>query len=208
MSWSRSIADHQVVRAARPGRRRPWSARHVANADALESRRKSNQAVVPNGGIAFGGSGEDRTVTIQAGASGTAVVTLTVTDAALFASSVRLTVFVGTNGPNLLTGSAGPDLFFGLTGADTIDGTGGVDFLLGGRGDDALSGGDDADTLLGGQGDDTLSGGNGDDDLRGEQGGDTLTGGAGGDLFSGGPGPDSTTDFDATEGDADDGSIP
>jgi len=168
----------------------------------------SNQAVVPNSGISFGGTGADPTVTIQGDQSGTAVVTLTVTDATLFASSVRVTVFVGTNGRNTITGTSGHDLFFGLTGVDTIDGSSGIDLLVGGRGGDTLEGGDDADTLLGGQGDDVLSGGAGDDGLYGEQGPDTLTGGDGADLFSGGPGPDTATDLAPGEGDTSDGSIP
>jgi Ca2+-binding RTX toxin-like protein len=44
--------------------------------------------------------------------------------------------------------------------------------------------------------------------LRGRRGADLLTGGTGPDFFAGGPGHDTATDFDVTEGDTQNGSVP
>ena len=57
-------------------------------------------------------------------------------------------------------------------------------------------------------GSDSLKGGQGNDILRGAGGKDSLTGGAGGDRFSGGSGADIATDFNAAQGDTQDGTIP
>ena len=61
----------------------------------------SNQALVPNGGISFGGSGAARTVTVTpaAGQVGTATITLTVSDGSLTASDT----FVLTVNPPVKT---------------------------------------------------------------------------------------------------------
>jgi Zn-dependent metalloprotease len=143
----------------------------------------SNTAVVRNSGIAFGGSGANRTVRITTAAAGTAVVTVTVTDLEGKTASVAITVKVGGNGANTLTGTAGADLFFGQNGADTISGLAGHDLASGGKGNDTINGGPGDDTMFGGQGN------------------DTLTGGVGADGFHGGQGTDTATDFNAGEGD-------
>jgi Ca2+-binding RTX toxin-like protein len=54
----------------------------------------------------------------------------------------------------------------------------------------------------------TLDGGSENDTLVGSAGDDVLTGGPGADSFSGGLGTDTATDFNAGEGDTQDGSIP
>jgi VCBS repeat-containing protein len=151
----------------------------------------SNKTLVPNGNLALGGSGAARTlkVTSVAGRSGTATVTVTVSDGQK-TGMVQVTVRVGGNGNDTLTGGAGADLIFGQNGNDT------------------LSGGDGNDLLCGGNGNDILSGGAGDDSLFGAAGDDRLTGGPGVDRFSGGIGTDRATDFTATEGDTTDGTIP
>lgn len=144
----------------------------------------SNTALVPNSGITFGGSGANRTVTITTtSAVGTAVVTVTVTDLEGKTASVPITVKVGGNGANTVTGTAGADLFFGRNGADAISGLGGHDLASGGKGDDAINGGPGDDTMFGGQGN------------------DGLTGGTGADGFHGGQGIDTAADFNAGEGD-------
>ncbi len=151
----------------------------------------SNPTLVPNKNVVFGGSGAARTLTATsvAGRSGIAIVTVTVSDGQA-TGSVQVTVRVGSNGNDTLTGGAGADLLFGQNGNDT------------------LGGGDGNDLLCGGNGDDILSGGGGNDTLFGAAGNDRLTGGSGADRFSGGSGTDTATDFIAAEGDTTDGTIP
>jgi Ca2+-binding RTX toxin-like protein len=154
-------------------------------ADLTLSATSSNQSLVPAALISFGGSGADRTVTLNAKnkKSGTAVVTVTATDADGGSASVVIRVFVGSNKNNGLNGTAGVDLILGRNGNDTLTGLGGVDLIGGGRGVDAIDAG---------AGDDTMSGGAGND---------VLTGGSGADVFDGGAGTDTATDFNAAEGD-------
>ena len=151
----------------------------------------SNSTLVPNRNLVLAGSGAARTLmaTSVAGRTGTAIVTVTVSDGQA-TGSVPVTIRVGGNGNDTLTGGAGADLMFGQNGNDT------------------LTGGDSYDLLCGGTGNDTLSGGAGDDSLGGGNGNDRLTGGPGADRFSGGSGTDTTTDFAAAEGDTNDGTIP
>jgi VCBS repeat-containing protein len=187
----------------------------------------SNPTLLPAGNIAFAGSGAARTVTVRtvSGRTGTAVVTITVSDGQA-TSTVQLTVRAGGNGTDTVTGGSGADLILGQGGNDTLGGAGGNDLLCGGQGNDTLSGGGGDDTLVGssgndvlnggdgvdllsgGDGNDTLSGGAGDDSLVGAGGDDRLTGGLGADRFSGGPGRDRATDFTPAQGDTTDGTIP
>ena len=171
----------------------------------------SNRALVPNANISFGGSGQMRTMTLRAaeGQSGTANITITLRDGALKSTEI-VSVEVGTNGANAITGTQRTDVLFGLGGADVLGGEGAADLLCSGEGvdvvegqggDDALFGGADRDLLRGGKGDDRLSGGGSEDELYGEEGADTMSGGSGADRFSGGPGTDTATDFDASQGD-------
>ena len=171
----------------------------------------SNRTLVPNANISFSGSGQMRTMTLRAaeGQSGTANITITLRDAALKSTEI-VTVRVGTNGANAITGTQRTDVLFGLGGADVLGGAGagdllcsgeGVDVVEGSNGQDALFGGAGRDVLRGGNGDDRLSGGGGEDELYGEDGADTMSGGSGADRFSGGPGTDTAMDFDASQGD-------
>jgi Ca2+-binding RTX toxin-like protein len=161
-----------------------------ANALAL-SVASSNQALMPTRNVAFGGTGPNRTLTASArpGATGTAVLTITVSDGQA-TSSVPVTVTAAGNGADGVTGGPGADMMFGQHGADTLAGSGGNDLLCGGNGPDTLDGGD---------GDDTLDGGRGPD---------TLIGGPGADRFSGGPGKDPASDLSTSGGDTQDGTIP
>jgi VCBS repeat-containing protein len=172
----------------------------------------SNTALVPNGNIAFGGSGANRTVTVAtvSGKSGLATITIAVRDGtSSAATSIKIVVGGGSN--DNLTGSAGADMLFGGNGNDTLQGGGGNDLLCGGNGDDSLYGsnGDDTldagsgndrlygedgtDTLLGGKGDDALRGGDGNDTLRAGDGNDTLDGGGNNDGLYGENGNDTLT---------------
>jgi Ca2+-binding RTX toxin-like protein len=170
----------------------------------------SNTTLVPNGNVVFGGSGANRTMTATtvAGGTGTAILTVKVSDGQAESGPIQVTVRAGGNGGETLTGGAGTDLIFGQGGNDTLNGQGGDDLLCGGGGNDTLSGGDGNDTLGGGDGNDILSGGAGDDDMSGGAGNDLLTGGLGADRFSGGAGKDVATDFAAAQGDTSDRTIP
>jgi Ca2+-binding RTX toxin-like protein len=115
----------------------------------------SNQRLLPNSALVLGGSGAQRTLTLSgvANRSGSAMVTLTVSDghaSATFAVQIR----IGTSGSDLLTGSEGADLLFGLGGNDVLRGKGSNDVLCGGAGNDILAGGKGADVFSGGTGSD------------------------------------------------------
>jgi len=169
----------------------------------------SNPALVPNNKIVLGGSGNNRTVTITAAAkkSGTATITLNLSDGKVTVPAV-VTVKVGSDSNETLTGTSGIDMMFGLAGRNTLNGNAGNDLLCGGNANDTINGGDGNDILDGAKGDDALNGGNDNDLLRGSSGNDSLTGGAGADSFSGGSGSDVATDFNAAQGDTQDGTVP
>jgi predicted extracellular nuclease len=175
----------------------------------------SNPALVPFANVVVTGSGGSRSIAITATpkVSGTAILTFSLTDDADTTTFI-VTVKVGSDLNDTLTGTAGADLLIGLQGADTLSGLADGDLLCGGLGNDILAGGDGADTLDGDRGNDVLTGGDGNDVLRGGQGADTLsggagddslTGGAGADAFSGGPGTDVIVDLTPSQGDTWDG---
>jgi Ca2+-binding RTX toxin-like protein len=169
----------------------------------------SNTQLVPNANIVIGGSGSNRTISVAAAPkkSGTAILTFNVSDGTTTVPFV-VTVRVGTDRNETLNGTSGVDMIFGLNGTNAINGNAGNDLLCGGNATDTISGGDGNDILDGENGNDLLNGGNGDDILRGNLGNDNLTGGAGADFFSGGSGADVATDFNAAQGDTQDGTIP
>jgi VCBS repeat-containing protein len=151
----------------------------------------SNSVLVPSGNVIFGAGGAARTMTVSAvdGRSGTAILTVTVSDGQA-SGTVEVAVTVGGGGKDTLTGESRADVLLAQSNNDTLTGGGGNDLLCGDSGGD------------------TLSGGVGDDSLGGGSGSDRLTGGSGADRFSGGSGTDTATDFTATEGDTNDGTIP
>jgi hypothetical protein len=73
---------------------------------------------------------------------------------------------------------------------------------------DILTGASSFDMLFGMGGNDALRGLGASDLLCGGADNDALLGGVGGDIFSGGPGTDTAADFDATQGDKKDSTIP
>lgn len=170
----------------------------------------ADTSLVPNNKIVFGGSDSQRTVNITAtpkkNASST-IVTIRVRDGQGATTPLEITVMVGTNKNETLTGSSGADMLFGLNGDDTLMGNNGSDMLCDDAGNDRLEGGNGDDTLTGENGNDILNGGAGKDTLVGNNGDDTLTGGAGADSFSGGNGNDRATDFKAAEGDTQDNTV-
>jgi Ca2+-binding RTX toxin-like protein len=172
----------------------------------------SNTAVVPLANITFGGSGANRTVTIDAVPQVTLAysdVTISVSDGT-FTTSVNVRVIVGTNKTETITlntvpggvTTIGSDMIFGRNGDDTINAGAGNDLVCGGNsggtingglGDDTLDGGNGNDTLLGGPGNDLLLGSGGNDTLEGGDDNDTLDGGSGTDVLRGGNGDDTLT---------------
>ena len=155
----------------------------------------SNTAVVPLGNISFGGSGANRTVTINAITKSTVMfsdVTITVIDGT-FTSSINIRVIVGTNKTetiNIGTTTVGTDMIFGGNGDDTINSGAGNDLICGGNGGGVVNGGLGDDTIDGGNGNDTLRGGDGNDLIFGGGGNDTLEGGNDNDMLDGGAGTD------------------
>jgi Ca2+-binding RTX toxin-like protein len=172
----------------------------------LEFGGTSNPTLVPVGNVVLGGAGADRTIAIAAAPkqSGTAVLDFSLSDG-VNTTAFIVTVKVGTDLNDTLTGTAGADLLIGLQGSDTLSGLGDGDLLCGGKGIDSLSGGDGDDTLEGDRGNDVLTGGDSNDVLRGGQGDDSLTGDSGADAFSGGPGADVNVDRTPSQGDTWDG---
>jgi RTX calcium-binding nonapeptide repeat (4 copies) len=119
----------------------------AATALTLTVASNSNPTLVPSNNVVFGGSGANRTLTATAvaGRTGTAVLTVRVSDGQA-SGSVLVTVRVGSNGNNTLPGDADTDLAFGQNGNDTLSGLGANDLLCGGNGNDTLTGGDSDDT--------------------------------------------------------------
>ena len=148
----------------------------------------SRPVLVPNANLLFAGTDASPTLTATAvsGRTGTANLTVTVSDGKAI-GTVVLTLKAGGNSNDTLAGASATDditdILLGQNGDDTLRGLGGKDLLCGARGNDRLEGGD---------------------------GNDTLTGGTGADSFSGGSGADTATDFNNNlpEGDTTDGTIP
>jgi predicted outer membrane repeat protein len=145
----------------------------------------SNTALLPNSNITFGGSGQNRKMSVRAldNKSGTARITITVSDQSSLSATRTVTVKVGTGNNNTMSGTGGADMLFGLDADDLLEAL---------EANDLLCGGEEEDILIGGVGHDTLRGGSDED---------RLSGGGGADTFDGGTGTDTATDFDAGEGD-------
>jgi hypothetical protein len=106
---------------------------------------------------------------------------------------------VRVHGPEFPAVPQDMSVFIGTDGTDVLQGGRRDDYMFGRGGADLLSGGDGNDRLLGGEGDDVLLGGAGNDMLVGDKGDDMLTGSSGADvfLFRAGYGHDTVTDFKA-----------
>jgi dipeptidyl aminopeptidase/acylaminoacyl peptidase len=134
-----------------------------------------NARLVPNSNLTFGGTGANRTLTATAlsGRTGTAVLTVTVSDGE-DTGTLEITLKADGNGSRTTNGTAGADILFGQNGNDVLNGLDGNDLFCGGLGNDTLSG---------------------------AAGDDTMSGGLGADRFRGGAGTDRATDFNAAQGD-------
>jgi Ca2+-binding RTX toxin-like protein len=159
----------------------------------------SDTTLIPDGNLVPGGNGTNsanRSLNLSAlpKKNGTATITVSVSDGTA-TTTLPVTVWVGTQASETITGAAGTDVIFGLGGSGILEGGAGPDLICGGNGNDTARGGGGHDVLDGGRGDDRLNGGAGNDRLLGKAGTDTLTGGSG---------SDTATDFDAPEGDTQD----
>ena len=110
-----------------------------------------------------------------------------------------MTISLGTNNDDTLSGTAGTDILLGGNGDDVLNGGSGSDLLVGGNGEDSLYGGDGGDLLIAGNGDDLLDGGDGNDILLAGNGNDTLDGGDGNDYLDGGNGSDTLDGGDGND---------
>jgi hypothetical protein len=123
----------------------------------------SNTTLLPTGSVKVGspigplGQQRDVTVTPAAGKTGTATLTIKVTDEFGASTSLPIHVAVAGSGNDTLTGTDGPDILLGGAGNDKLVGGAGVDLLGGGVGDDVLTGGSGADLFAGGSGTNTLT---------------------------------------------------
>jgi Ca2+-binding RTX toxin-like protein len=97
------------------------------------------------------GVGGRRTLTLSARGSGTADVTVSVSDDHA-ASEATFGVQVGTRRTDFLIGTDGPDVLLGRDGDDVLIGGGGGDMLCGDAGRDVLIGGAGGDLFGGGPG--------------------------------------------------------
>jgi hypothetical protein len=119
----------------------------------------SNTALVPNANLSLAGTGATRTLGIKAvaGKTGTATITVKVTDAAGASGSFTIVVKAGTANGETLTGTENADLLLGLGGADTLQGNGGFDLLAGGAANDTMTGGTGTDNFRGNAGTNTVT---------------------------------------------------
>ncbi|MGH9233508.1 MAG: hypothetical protein ACRD0R_09255 [Acidimicrobiales bacterium] len=157
-------------------------------ADLTVTATSSDTAVMADGQLHTGQGGGDRTLTLIASprVSGRTVITVTVDDGELTATTT-IGVALGAPGRDDLAGSPSADVLVGRQGDDTLGGGGGADVLCGGLGDDALDGGDGDDHLDGGRGDDNLAGGPGHDSFSGGPGVDAVADAAAGEVVTGTP---------------------
>jgi hypothetical protein len=83
----------------------------------------SNQALVPDANISFGGRGVIRKMHLRTadGESGTANIRITLCDGDQTSTKV-LTVKIGTNGVDAINGTARADALFGLGAVDALNG--------------------------------------------------------------------------------------
>ncbi len=85
-----------------------------------------------------------------------------------------MSIIIGTNASDVITGTNQGDIILAGNGNDTVDGGAGIDIIDGGNGNDTINGGLGTDILGGGNGDDTLDGGANSDLVSGGRGNDTL----------------------------------
>ena len=124
----------------------------------LSASSSSNPTLVPIGNVTFAGGGAARTMTVSAvdGRSGTAFLTVTVSDGQA-SGRVEVAVRVGGGGKDTLSGDSGADLLLAQSNNDTLTGGDGNDLLCGDSGSDTLTGGPGNDSLGGGSGTDTAT---------------------------------------------------
>jgi Ca2+-binding RTX toxin-like protein len=152
-----------------------------------------------SGGTAVISSNGNFSYTSAAGFTGRDTFTYTLQDVHGGTSAATVSIQVGNNSVNTLTGTDGNDVFNVYGGDDIVSGGNGVDTIYGGDGNDTINGNLGNDLLYGGAGVDTIYGGSsadhvqgddGDDILYGEGGIDRIEGNNGNDIMYGGDGDD------------------
>ncbi|MBM1219448.1 Hint domain-containing protein [Ponticoccus sp. SC2-23] len=110
-----------------------------------------------NGGIAYGGDGNDEIVSYDAGG---VEIHGDAGDDFILAGVDNDTIFGGT-GNDDISAYGGQDTIYGGAGNDLVDGMGGADFIYGDAGDDTIFGGGDNDLIVVNEtsGSDTIGGG-------------------------------------------------
>lgn len=163
----------------------------------------SNQSLLPDAAITFGGADAIRSVTLAVvpNETGQADVTITVSDGVATDTVLIRTFADGPAGQREKFGTLDNDLMLGQGGSDHLisgisslpkppPGSTGRDVLCGGDGNDHLEGQDEEDTVDGQAGDDIVKGAQGNDIVRGGSGNDRISGRGGSDLYSCGEGVD------------------
>lgn len=152
--------------------------------------------------------------TPNAGFTGTATISYTITDGNGGTDTGEVTVTVNQPDPvrdGIVYGTTGGDLidvnYLGDNDGDRVDATDAIltgdapndDRIIAGGGNDTVRAGLGDDSVQGGTGNDIIEGNGGDDSLYGETGDDTLQGGAGNDSLIGGDGNDSVRGGDGND---------
>lgn len=101
-----------------------------------------------------------------------------------------ISLILGDNKDNTLTGTTTTDYIYGLDGNDVIMAGDGDNTVVGGKGIDTIHTGSGNDTIKGRLDDDTVYSGDGDDVVYGNEGNDSLHVEAGSDTVYGGDGDD------------------
>jgi Bacterial Ig domain/RTX calcium-binding nonapeptide repeat (4 copies) len=126
----------------------------------LSATSSSNTSLLPKNNVTFAASTDTTrtaTITTLSGRTGSSRVTITVREDGQSVGSVPVTVKVGGNGRDTLSGTNEADILLGQNGDDTLRGFAKSDVLCGANGNDRLTGDDGADHFGGGSGTDTAT---------------------------------------------------
>jgi hypothetical protein len=126
----------------------------------LSATSSSNTSLLPKNNVTFAASTDSTrtaTITTLSGRTGSSTVTITISEDEQPVGSVPVTVKVGGNGRDTLSGTGDADILLGQNGDDTLRGHAKSDVLCGANGNDRLTGDDGADHFGGGSGTDTAT---------------------------------------------------
>lgn len=138
----------------------------------------------------------------DAGFTGTAVITYTMTDGTDTDTGIAVVTVGGPGRDGIVRGTTGDDLidhtYVDPTDGDRVDANDAIlpgdspnaDRIVAGDGNDTILAGADNDTIFGGAGDDEIVGGDGSESIHGGAGNDTILGGDGQEVIFGEDGDD------------------